>query len=487
MKDSELNSSTTDQNKNTDAVTDGVTSEVVDVGRRKFMATSALLGAAGTIGLGLNSTAVQAESGGLNKGCMSGFKPLEVDSPMARWKKPQSVEFVEKATKNYSFPNWQSGNDDSIYYNMNLPEFFKCSYIAPPDGFSQLERAINSGLLDLTFTARDRKTTPPLKEYLVGKRQVQAMLMAHKGKVVFETYPGMNPTGIHVWMSASKTTVGLLISMLADEGKIDLNKPIPTFVPELRGSSWEQATVANVMNMASGLDIEETIANLLNPESWIAKWFTAAFENKGDFREIAKNAKPLANEPAGSHFRYSGANTQALVLATEFVTGIRWQEYFNQKVWSKIGAKGPFITGLAPDGTPLGAGLHNSTPEDFLRYAMIYTPSWDRVAKEQIISAKLLKSIQSLGNPAAYKNSTEEGYGTDWFGETPERNTAQWDHAFPDGAMFKHGNMGQGIYVDPKRDFCGVYFGLAPNPDEISGIDHSPGYLRAAAKLLAGK
>ena len=66
-------------------------------------------------------------------------------------------------------------------------------------------------------------------------------------------------------------------------------------------------------------------------------------------------------------------------------------------------------------------------------------------------------------------------------------NTAQWDQYFPDGGMFKHGNMVQGIYVDPKRDFCGIYFGLAPNPGEISGIDHSPGYLRTAAKLLAGK
>jgi hypothetical protein len=53
--------------------------------------------------------------------------------------------------------------------------------------------------------------------------------------------------------------------------------------------------------------------------------------------------------------------------------------------------------------------------------------------------------------------------------------------------MFKHGNMGQGIYVDPVRDFCGMYFGLAPNQDEISGIDHSPGYLRNAAKYFAGK
>jgi len=99
----------------------------------------------------------------------------------------------------------------------------------------------------------------------------------------------------------------------------------------------------------------------------------------------------------------------------------------------------------------------------------------------------LLKSIQSLGNPAAYKGSTEEVYGTEWFEEKPLTNTAQWDHSFADGAMFKHGNMGNGIYVDPARDFCGMYFGPASNSNEISGKDHSPGYLRTAAKYFAGK
>ena len=298
----------------------------------------------------------------------SGFEPLEVDSPMAKWKKPQPIEFIEQATRNYSFPNWQSGNEESIYYNLNLPEFFKCSYIAPPQEFSKLERAIDPSLLDLTFTAHDGTTTPLLKEYLVGKRQVQAMMMAHKGKVVFEIYPGMNPNDIHIWMSASKPTVGLLVAMLADEGKIDLDKPVPTYVPEIRGSAWEQATVRNVMNMSSGLDIEETIENLLNPESWIANWFTAGFElNKGDFREMSKNAKPLPDESAGEHFRYSGANTQTLVLATQYVSGKRWQTLWNERVWSKIGAKNAFITGLAQDGTPLCAGMHNTTPEDLLR------------------------------------------------------------------------------------------------------------------------
>ena len=108
------------------------------------------------------------------------------------------------------------------------------------------------------------------------------------------------------------------------------------------------------------------------------------------------------------------------------------------------------------------------------------------VAEEQVISDQLLELIQTMGDPAAYEVSTELEYGRKWFGETPLMNTAQWDHAFADGAMFKHGNMGQGIYVDPARDFCGMYFGLASNDESIAGIDHSPGYMRAAAKRLAG-
>jgi len=50
--------------------------------------------------------------------------------------------------------------------------------------------------------------------------------------------------------------------------------------------------------------------------------------------------------------------------------------------------------------------------------------------------------------------------------------------------MFKHGSMGQGIYADPGRDFCGRTFALSSN---FAGPDHSPGHLRAAANMLAGK
>lgn len=469
-------------------------SESIGINRRTLLKGGAALGAvasAAAVGVAPQPTAAQG-SGRVLAGA-SNREPLTVDSPMARWKSPPPLDFVEGATSRFSFPNWQSGNDDSVWYNLNISSFFKSRVVSVPDEYSVLERDIQPDLLDITFDNLDGTKNPTLREYLVGPRQVQAMMMAHKGKVVFEIYPGMNPQDHHVWMSASKTTTGLTVSMLANEGKIDMDQPMSAYVPELAGSAWDNITVKNTMNMSVALDNEETFESLSNPDSWIVKFFTSVFNVGGggdplEWRKLLKSAESLPGEKPGDVFRYSTSNTQALVLLVEQVTGMGWEQFFAERVWKKIGARNPYMIGLAPDGTPVGGGLNNTTPEDMLRYAMIYTPSWNVVSDEQIVSDELLGEIWGLGDPAAYNNekSTEKGYGSDWFGEVPFKNTAQWDHAFEDGAMFKHGNMGQGIYVDPKRDFCGVYFGLATNDTTVAGVDHSPGYLRTAAKLLAG-
>jgi CubicO group peptidase (beta-lactamase class C family) len=412
---------------------------------------------------------------------------LNLESGMSKWKQAQPLDFVNKATQNYNFPNWQTGNDESVYYNLNIASFFKTRIVMPPAVTSILERDLQPELLDISFNNVDGSTNPTLEEYLKGPKQVQAMMMAHKGKVVFETYPGMNPSDLHVWMSASKTTASLMLTLLWEEGKLDFDNMVSAYVPDLKGSAWDHITVKNAMNMAAGLDMEETFENLVNPKTVISHFFSAVFDAKGDWKQLLKEAKPLEGEKPGDRFRYSSAITMALVLIAQNITQKPWEALWKERVWSKMGARNPFVLGLAPDGTPIPAGMNNTTPEDMLRYAMLYTPSWNKVAKEQVVSDKVLKRTQTLGSPEAYHKSTEEVYGTRWFGEVPYMNTAQWDHSFEDGAMFKHGNMGQGIYVDPARDFCGCYFGLATNDESISGVDHSPGYLRTAAKMLAGK
>jgi hypothetical protein len=77
-----------------------------DLGRRDFLGRGAALGAAAGA-LALNSTLAlsEAQAAGPNRAGAPGIQPLVVDSPMARWKEPQSLEFVTGATELFSFPN----------------------------------------------------------------------------------------------------------------------------------------------------------------------------------------------------------------------------------------------------------------------------------------------------------------------------------------------------------------------------------------------
>jgi len=459
------------------------------IGRRNFISGTGLATAALACGLVPKTGTVLAQAGaesasaGSNKPVITGI--TSITDPISKAKKPLPLDFIKGARERFSFPNWQAGGDDSVYYNMHIPEFFNCGLAVPMAETRELKREINRHFDDLTFKANDGSTTPRLKDYLAGPKRVQAMIMAHKGKVVFEAYPGMNPTDMHVWMSASKTTCGLMIMYLEADGKVDMENPITTYAPQLRGTAWDKVCLKNAMNMASGLDVEESFANLVNHKSWISRFFTAMMSTgaAGDWIQVLREAEPLPGEPAGSHMRYSTGITQALALVVENVSNLAYADYFQQCVWSKLGVKDPFLIALLSDKTAIAGGGNFTAIEDFLRYAMIYTPSWKNVSAEQLVSDALLKRIQTLGDPKAFAGSTEQEYGLDWFGETPERNSAQWDDVFSDGAMFKHGNMGQGIYVDPARDFCGVHFALGPNDGPV---DWSPGYQRAAAKMLAG-
>ena len=72
-----------------------------------------------------------------------------------------------------------------------------------------------------------------------------------------------------------------------------------------------------------------------------------------------------------------------------------------------------------------------------------------------------------------------------YFGEDPDHNSFQFGDVFVDGAMCKHGTLGQVIYVDPGRDLVGVYFstnGYIPPYSE----DKMSGFIRQANKMLAG-
>ena len=102
----------------------------------------------------------------------------------------------------------------------------------------------------------------------------------------------------------------------------------------------------------------------------------------------------FGSEP-GEKFVYASAHTQALVFLVEAVTGERWAQTFDRLVWSKIGAEGPLQVHTTPDGVALAHGVISSRLPDMARYGMLYTPSWNKIATEQVVTDEILARIRS--------------------------------------------------------------------------------------------
>lgn len=89
---------------------------------------------------------------------------------------------------------------------------------------------------------------------------------------------------------------------------------------------------------------------------------------------------------AGERFEYASINTHVLTLILERVWNKPIEDLISKYIWSKSGMEGDAVLGLSASGEPMAFGIFASRLRDLARFGMLFTPSWNKVAKEQIIS-----------------------------------------------------------------------------------------------------
>ena len=67
--------------------------------------------------------------------------------------------------------------------------------------------------------------------------------------------------------------------------------------------------------------------------------------------------------------------------------------------------------------------LLSTTLEDFARFGMVFTPSWNKAAVEPVVSAEVLKRLQTAGKPEAFGRVPKYQGLIDDFGEAPMTNS----------------------------------------------------------------
>merc|ERR1712032_1590634 len=140
------------------------------------------------------------------------------------------------------------------------------------------------------------------------------------------------------------------------------------------------------------------------------------------------------------------------VWLIERVTGRAFADVLSDEIWGRIGAEADGLVTVNSQGVAAAHGGIISTLRDVARFGLLFTPSRSTVASEQIVSADHLRKVRQGGRSYLLSDSDRASPGL-------LHSTYQWDQVWSDGSFFKSGFGGQGLYINPARDFVVAFFG----------------------------
>jgi CubicO group peptidase (beta-lactamase class C family) len=398
--------------------------------------------------------------------------------PVAQAKLGFSPELGYALRRGFTWQTAYDTVDENVYYFLHWEEFVPHNVIRRAGPVRPLSTASLPALGNVRAASSLGEMT--LDDVLSDARsRLQGFIVLQRGKIVYERYPGMRADDHHIWNSISKTIAGLLVGLLEAEGRIDVDRPIETYLPELSRTDWQGIRVIDILDMASGLDLAESDKARNDPATSFNQFWRIEL---GDTSALpARTADEILFSvkragPPGRVFEYSSMNTKMLGILAERVSGLRLAELLSERVWSQMGAEGDAQVGVNLQGGAAIYGMVSSRLRDLARYGLLYTPSWSTVAGRRIVPPVLLQKIQKGCRPQLYAASGRAHASEATF--TAVCNSRQWDAVYADGDLFKGGARGQGLYVSPERDIVVAWFGTTSE----SGWQN---YARLISKALA--
>lgn len=267
-----------------------------------------------------------------------------------------------------------------------------------------------------------------------------ALLVIRDGKIVFEDYRNrMEEDDRHLAFSMSKTITSLLVGIAAQQGKIaSLDDPATKYVPQLRGTGYDGATIRQILQMRSGVDYQERYDFGANP-SFAGKLHEQAIVlNKMRFADGALETK-RANQP-GSTFNYSTLDTMVLGWILEEATGQKLEDFTQANLWGPLGAEedGYWLADGPPgNGRALNGMGFNATLRDFGRLGQLMLNDGMR-GDTRVIPEGWMKQATAMLPTGAPAGQGFPGYGYQI-----------WQVDDEPGAYAAVGLAGQFIYVSP--------------------------------------
>ena len=267
--------------------------------------------------------------------------------------------------------------------------------------------------------------------YMAGQRSA-ALLVVHQGKLRLERY-GLGFDGAGRWSSFSvaKSFTSTLLGAAVKDGFIQsLDDKVSVYIPELKGSAYDDVSVRQLLTMTSGVQWNEDYAD---PNSDVAKFNNHQPEPGVEALVSYMRQLPRA-APPGTRWHYSTGETNLVGTLVQRATKKPLATYLAEKVWGPAGMEQQATWILSKTGKEIGGCCLQASPRDYARMGL-FILNGAKVNGQSIVPddwwAQATTKRADIGLPG-------RGYGYQWW-------------TYDDGSYAARGIFGQGIFIDPQR------------------------------------
>jgi CubicO group peptidase (beta-lactamase class C family) len=322
---------------------------------------------------------------------------------------------------------------------------------------------------------------------MLDSTYTDGFLVLHRGEILAESYRnGMSEDQPHLLMSVSKSVMGTLAGILVERGQLDVGKLVTDYIPEMKRTVYEGATVRDLLDMS----VEDPQARAaLKSTRGSAKEYEAVDEAGGWLPATATSAPGLRayltglHRPHGvngKHFLYLDQSTILMGWVMERATDQDLSELLTRELWSKLGAEQDAYVLLDRHQQAYASAGFNATLRDLGRFGQmmaqggryngqqIVPESWVTDIRDNGAGDKTGEGRVGLSAPASWPGHRRGTYRSFW-----------WLAESTCGRYAGVGLGGQLLIIDPIADMVVVKFDSVPSPEldektyqtEYQGID----------------
>lgn len=306
---------------------------------------------------------------------------------------------------------------------------------------------------------------PPLKlqldvdAYMAGQRGA-ALLVLQDGKLRLERYGlDFDRNGRWTSFSVAKSLTSTLMGAAIRDGFIkSLDDKVSVYIPEMKGSAYDDVSIRQLLTMTSGVKWNEDYAD---PKSDVAQFNNHKPEEGVD--SLVSYMRKLPREvPAGTRWLYSTGETNLVGILINRATKKPLATYLSEKIWMPAGMEQKATWILSKTGQEISGCCIQAAPRDFARFGQF-------ILNGAVVNGKSIVPEGWLADATTSRTTIGQpgrGYGYQWW-------------TYDSGAFTARGIFGQGIFIDPKRKLVIVSNADWPAaPETLAPVHHAKRFIR---------